>query len=149
MPLDIPAFNVAFNRAYDRVHRSGQPTDLAAEQEKLRALIPDDASDHDRTWTNQLVDDLAVPPPPPPERSELYREAERIHIAVYPPKGTSEEQIAMLEDGRRRIWAIADRADKDEEYSIRALTKDLESLENWLRDPPFPLTDTPFPTSDG
>ncbi|MGW7687008.1 hypothetical protein ACWGID_40080 [Kribbella sp. NPDC054772] len=149
MPLDIPAFNVAFNRAYDRVHRSAEPADLAAEQQKLRGLIPDDASEHDRTWTTQLVDDLAVPPPAPPKRSELYREAERIHSSVYPPKGTSEEQIAILEDARRRIWEIADRADEKEQYPIRALTKDLESLENWLRDPPFPLTDTPFPASDG
>ncbi|GAA3133432.1 hypothetical protein JOF29_002349 [Kribbella aluminosa] len=149
MPLDIPAFNNAFNRAYERVHRGARPTDLAAEQQKLRALVPDDASEHDHTWTGQLVDDLAVPPPPPPERSELYKEAVRVHIAVYPPRGTSEEQIAMLEEGRRKIWELADRAEKDEQEDIRAMTEDLKSLEDWLRDPPFPLTDTPFPSSDG
>ncbi|WP_329001425.1 hypothetical protein OHA18_00600 [Kribbella sp. NBC_00709] len=132
MPLDIPAFNMALNRAYDRVHRSAQPADLAAEQDKLRALVPADASEHDRTWTGHLVNDLAEPPPPPPERSDLYREAVQIHIAVYPPKGTTDEQIAMLEDGRRRIWELADRASADEEDDIRALTEDLKSMENWI-----------------
>lgn len=145
MPLDIPAFNAAFNRAYDRVHRSAQPADLAAEQEKLRELVPADASEHDRTWTGHLINDLAEPPPPPPARSDLYREAVQIHVAVYPPKGTAEEQIAMLAEGRRRIWELADRAPADEEWDIRAMTGDLESMENWLRNPSFPLTDTPFP----
>lgn len=149
MPLDIPAFTTAFNRAYDRLHRSSQPSDLAAEQEKLRALIPEDASEHDRGWTGQLVDDLAVPPPPPPERSELYEEAVRIHVAVYPPEGTTEEQIAMLEQGSRKIWQLAARAEKDEAWDIRALTEDLNSLESWLRNPPHALTDSPFPDTDG
>jgi hypothetical protein len=148
MPLDIPAFNDAFGRAYDRVHRSAQPADLAAEQEKLRALVPADASEEDRTWTGHLINDLAEPPPPPREWSELYHEAVRIHSAVYPPKGTTEEQIAMLADGRRRIWEIADRATPDEEWDIRAMTEDLESMENWIRNPPFPLTETPFPSAD-
>jgi hypothetical protein len=145
MPLDIPAFNNAFGRAYDRVHRSAQPADLAAEQEKLRALVPADASEEDRTWTDHLINDLAEPPPPPREWSELYHEAVRIHIAVYPPKGTSEEQVAMLADGRRRIWEIAERASEDEADDIRAMTEDLESMESWIRNPPFPLTDAPFP----
>lgn len=148
MPLDIPAFNDAFGRARDRV-RGGQPVDVTAEQDKLRALVPADASEHDRTWTAQLINDLAEPPPPPREWSELYHEAVRIHIAVYPPKGTTEEQIAMLADGRRRIWELADRASEDEEDDIRELTEDLESMENWIRNPSFPLTDAPFPASDG
>ncbi|MFI5697832.1 hypothetical protein ACIA58_38600 [Kribbella sp. NPDC051586] len=148
MPLDIPAFNMAFNRAYDRLHRSGQPADVATEQEKLRALVPEDASEDDRSWTTQLIDEnLPEPPPAPPERSELYQEAVRIHVAVYPPKGTTEEQIEMLADGRRRIWEIADRADEDEDWAIRAITEDLESMENFLRNPP--LTDAPVPASDG
>ncbi len=146
MPVDAHAFNMAFKRARDRV-RAGS-TDLAAEQERLRALIPDDASEHDRTWTNGLVDDLATPPPAPPVRSELYKEAERIHVEVYPPKGTTEEKIALLEDGRRRIWALADHATPEEEWDIRALCEDLESMERGLRNPPFPLTDEPFP-ADG
>ncbi|NUR96119.1 MAG: hypothetical protein HOV67_12780 [Kribbellaceae bacterium] len=139
MPVDPHTFNLAFKRARDRV-RSGT-ADLAAEQDRLRALIPADASDHDRTWTNGLVDDLATPPPAPPVRSELYERAERIHVEVYPPKGTTDEKIAMLEDGRRRIWALADQAAPDEEWDIRALCEDLESMERNLRNPPFPLTD--------
>lgn len=143
MPVDAHAFNMAFKRARDRV-RAGS-ADVAEEQERLRALIPADASGHDRTWTHALVDDLATPPPPPPVRSELYKQAERIHAEVYMPKGTTEEQIAMLEDGRRRIWELADRAHEDEQYDIRVLTEDLYSLERALRNPPFPLTDEPFP----
>jgi hypothetical protein len=147
MPLDVPAFNNAFGRARDRM-RAGQPVDIPAEQDKLRALVPADASEHDRTWTGHLINDLAEPPPPPPARSDLSRDAVQIHVAVYPPKGTAEEKIAMLADGRRRIWELADRASEDEEWDIRAMTEDLESMENWIRNPPFPLTDTPFPASD-
>jgi hypothetical protein len=147
MPLDVPAFNNAFGRARDRM-RAGQPVDIPAEQDKLRALVPADASEHDRTWTAQLIADLAEPLPPAPVRSNLYREAVQIHVEVYPPKGTAEEKIAMLADGRRRIWELADRASEDEEWDIRAMTEDLESMENWIRNPPFPLTDTPFPASD-
>ncbi|MFF0270580.1 hypothetical protein [Kribbella sp. NPDC004536] len=146
MPVDAHAFNQAFTRARDRVR--GGTADLAAEQARLRALIPADASQHERTWTSSLIDDLAAPPPPPPVRSELYKQAERIHAEVYPPKGTTEEKIALLEDGRRRIWALADLETPDAEYDIRALTYDLKYLEDALRNPPFPLTDEPFPTSD-
>ncbi|WP_427891212.1 hypothetical protein ACQHIV_02420 [Kribbella sp. GL6] len=139
MPVDPHAFNTAFKRARERVR--GGSVDVAAEQESLRALIPADASEHDRAWTTGLIDDLAVPPPPPPVRSELYKQAERIHVEVFPPKGTTEEKIAVLEDGRRRIWQLADSATPDEEYDIRALTYDLKYLEDSLRNPPFPLTD--------
>jgi hypothetical protein len=139
MPVDPRAFNLAFKRARSRV-RAGS-ADLAVEQERLRALIPADASEHERTWTTGLVDDLATPPPPVPLRSELYKEAERIHVEVYPPQGSTDEKIAVLEDGRRRIWALADRATPEEEWDIRALCEDLESMENALRNPPFPLTD--------
>lgn len=139
MPVDPHAFNMAFKRARERV-RAGS-ADVAVEQENLRALIPADASEHDRAWTTGLVDDLAAPPPPAPVRSKLYKEAERIHAEVFPPKGTAEQKIAVLEDGRRRIWALADRATADEEYDIRALTYDLKYLEDSLRNPPFPLTD--------
>ena len=147
MPLDIPAFNNAFGRARDRV-RGGQPVDVSAEQEKLRALVPADASEDHRAWTARLIARLAEPPPPPRQWSELYYEADRIHAAAYPPKGTTAEKIAMLADARRRIWEIADRASEDESDDIRAMTEDLESMESWIRDPPFPLTDTPFPASD-
>ncbi|NIK58054.1 hypothetical protein [Kribbella shirazensis] len=149
MPLDIPGFNRAFNEAYDRVHDGRTAVDLAAEQEKLRALIPADASDWDRTWTAQLIDeDLPEPPLAPPERSDLYKQAIQIHTEVYPPKGTTEEKIEMLADGTRRIWELAEQATEDEKYSIQDLTEDLYSLEQALRNPPFRLTDEPFPTRD-
>ncbi|MFC6162979.1 hypothetical protein [Kribbella jiaozuonensis] len=147
MPLDIPAFNDAFGRARDRV-RGGQAADIPAEQEKLRALVPTDASEHDQTWTARLIARLAEPPAPPRQWSELFYEADRIHAAAYPPRGSTEEKIAMLADARRRIWEIADRASEDEADDIRAMTEDLQSMEGWIRNPQFPLTDTPFPTSD-
>jgi hypothetical protein len=150
MPVDPRTFNMAYQRAYRRLHGGGPPADLAAEQAKLRALVPADADEHERTWTAQLIDTaLPKPPPPPPVRSELHKEAERIHHEVFPPKGTTEEKIAMLEEGRRRIWALADRETPDVEYDIRALTYDLKFLEDALRNPPFPLTDEPFSTTDG
>ncbi|GAB2668764.1 hypothetical protein [Kribbella swartbergensis] len=137
MPLDVPTFTKEFNRTRDRVH-GGQPVDIAAEQERLRALVPADASDHDRAWTTRLIAGLAEQPAPARERSELYHEAGRIHAAAYAVEGTVEEQIAALQDARRRIWEIADRAPADEEADIRAMTRVLEHLENELRDPSWP-----------
>lgn len=148
MPLDIPAFNRAFNEAYERVHGGRTAVDLAAEQQKLRALVPSDASDWDRTWTAQLIDeDLPEPPPTPPPRSPLYKQAIQIHTEVYPPKGTTEQQLAQLADGIQRINQLADRTTDDEQDDIRALTEDLESWEAALRNPPFPVTDEPFPSA--
>jgi hypothetical protein len=138
MPLDLAEFNTAFLRARDRV-RNQPGTDVAAEQAKLLALIPDDASEHDRTWTKTLIDGLADPPEPPRQWSELYHQAGEIHAAAYYAGGTVEDQIAALEEARRQIWEIADRASKDEEADIRAMTRVLEHLEDELRDPTWPL----------
>lgn len=149
MPLDLPAFNMAVNRARDRIHNAAGAVDIAAEQANLRAMVPPDASDHDQRWTSELIDDLADPPPPPRTWSATYHEADRIHAAAYPPVGTTEEQIAMLADARSKIWELANHAPVDEQDDIRAMTQDLESLEGLLRKPPFPLTDTPFPAADG
>jgi nitroimidazol reductase NimA-like FMN-containing flavoprotein (pyridoxamine 5'-phosphate oxidase superfamily) len=142
MPLDLAEFNTAFSRARDKV-RNQEGTDVAAEQEKLRALVPDDASEHDRTWTKTLIDGLADPPPPPRQWSALYHEAGKLHANAYPDGGTVEEQIAALEEARRKIWEIADRAAEDEAPHIRAMSRVLEHLENELRDPTWPLEDPP------
>ncbi|MGZ0152594.1 hypothetical protein ACXJJ3_36430 [Kribbella sp. WER1] len=149
MPLDIPAFNTAVNRARDRIRSAPGRVDVPAEQARLRAMIPADASEHDRGWTSSLIDDIAKPPAPPRTWSPTYHEAARIHAAAYPPKGTTEEQIAVLADARRAIWELAERAPAEEELDIQAMTQDLEQLEMLLRDPPFPLTDTPFPSDNG
>ncbi|MEU4607985.1 hypothetical protein AB0F43_33815 [Kribbella sp. NPDC023972] len=140
MPLDVPTFTKEFNRARDRI-RGGQPVDIAAEQERLRAMVPADASEHDRSWTARVIASLSEPPPPAREWSELYHEAGRIHAAAYPVDGTVEEQITALQQARRRIWEIADRAPADEEADIRAMTRALEHLENELRDPSCPEQD--------
>ncbi|GAA1575374.1 hypothetical protein GCM10009789_31000 [Kribbella sancticallisti] len=146
MPLDLPEFNTAYSRARDKV-KNEQGTDVAAEQAKLRALVPDDASDHDRSWTKTLIDGLADPPEPPRQWSELYHEAGEVHAAAYRAGGTVEEQIAALEEARRKIWEIADRAAADEAPHIYAMTRVLEHLEDELRDPTWPLDDPKSPTS--
>jgi hypothetical protein len=140
MPLDIAAFNSAFSNARDLV-RNQDGVDVAAVQAQLRALVPDDASEHDRTWTKTLIDRLAEPPEPPRQWSALYHEAGEIHAAAYQTGGTVAEQIEALQEARRKIWEIADQADEDEEADIRAMTRVLEHLENELRDPTWPLDD--------
>ncbi|QNE17579.1 hypothetical protein F1D05_06235 [Kribbella qitaiheensis] len=142
MPLDLAEFNSAFSRARDKV-RGEEDVDVAAVQAELRALVPADASEHDRTWTKTLIDRLAEPPPPPRQWSALYHEAGEVAGSAYHANGTVDEQIAAIEQARRKIWEIADRADEDEESDIRAMTRVLEHLENELRDPTWPLADPP------
>jgi len=142
MPLDVAEFNTAFARARDKV-RNEEGTDIAAEQATLRALVPDDASGHDRSWTAILIDRLAEPPKPPRQWSALYHEAGEVHAAAYSAGGTVAERIAAIEEARRKIWEIADRAPHDEEADIRAMTRVLEHLEDELRDPTWPLEDPP------
>jgi len=142
MPLDIAEFNSAFSRARDLV-RGQDGVDVAAVQAGLRALVPSDASEHDRAWTKTLIDRLGEPAAPPRQWSELYHQAGEIAGSAYHASGTVDEQIAGLADARRKIWAIADRADKSEAAHIRAMTRTLEHLENELRDPTWPLEDPP------
>lgn len=141
MPLDIAAFNNAFLRARDRIREHG--ADVEVEQANLRALVPDDASAEDLAFALGMAEDLAKPEPPPRQWSDLYHEAGRIHAASYPTDGTVEEQIAALEEARRKIWEIADRAAPDEEPHIRAMTRVLEHIERELRDPSWPVEDPP------
>lgn len=142
MPLDVAEFNSAFSRARDKV-RNEQDVDVAAVQAELRALVPDDASEHDQTWTKTLIDRLAEPPEPPRQWSALYYEAGRVHANAYQASGTVEEQIEAIQEARRKIWEIADRADEEEESDIRAMTRVLEHLENEMRDPTWPSEDPP------
>jgi hypothetical protein len=139
MPLETEAFVMAFNRARDRVRRDGA-TDVAAEQQQLRALLPDDLSEEDRTWTTQLIERLAEPPEPPPTWSALYDEAGRVHAEAYAFEGTEEQRIEAFRTARRRIFEIAERADPDEAAEIRAMARPLEHLENGLRDQSWPRT---------
>ncbi len=142
MPLDVAEFNNAFLRARDRIREDG--AEIAVEQARLQALVPEDASAEDRAFALGMVEELAEPAEPPRQWSELYHEAGRIHAASYPTDGSVEEQIAALEDARRRIWEIADRAAPDEEPHIRAMTRVLEHLERELRDPSW-VEDSPGP----
>lgn len=142
MPLDVAEFNSAFSRARDKV-RNEDHADVAAVQAELRGLVPDDASEHDRTWTKSLIDHLAEPAAPPRQWSALYHEAGAVAGSAYQAGGTVDEQIEALYEARRTIFEIADRADEDEESDIRAMTRVLEHLENELRDPTWPLEDPP------
>lgn len=141
MPLDVAEFNNAFLRARDRIRE--QDADVAVEQANLRALVPNDASETDRAFALGMVEDLAVPPTPPRQWSELYHQAGQIHAAAYPADGTVEEQVAAIKEARRQIWEIADRAEPDEEPHIRAMTRVLEHVERELRDPSWPVEDSP------
>lgn len=142
MPLDIHAFNNAFLRARDKIETE-EGVDVAAVQAGLRALVPEDASEHDRGWTTILIDRLAEPPEPPRQWSDLYYEAGEVHAGAYRTGAPVEEQIAVLVEARRKIWEIADRAAPDEEPHIRAMTRVLEHLERELRDPSWPVQEPP------
>ncbi|WP_432938655.1 hypothetical protein ACQPXM_27755 [Kribbella sp. CA-253562] len=140
MPLDIAKFNSAYSDARYRIDRGD--ADVAAEQARLRELVPDDAARDDVEWADTLIVSLAEPPEPPREWSELYHEAGRIQVAAYQAEGTVEERIAAFEEARRRIWEIADRADPEEAPDIRAMTRSMEHVENGLRDPLWPDDDS-------
>ncbi|WP_405067939.1 hypothetical protein OG558_41385 [Kribbella sp. NBC_01510] len=141
MPFDVERFNLAYLRAQDKIRHDPEAA-VADVQGGLRALVPADASEHDRTWTMALIEELADPPEPARHWSALYYEAGRISADAYRSGGSAAEQIAVLEEARRQIWAIADRASKDEAPHIRAMTRTLEHLENDLRDPAWPLDDS-------
>lgn len=141
MPLDIAKFNSAFGDARYR-QRTEPDFDVQAAQDELRALITDEPDGEDRAWALRLIDKLAEPIPPPRQWSPLYYEAGEIHADSYRTGDSVEERIAALQEARRRIWAIADRAPKDEAPHIRAMTRVLDHLENELREPSFPWEDT-------
>ncbi|GAA1561984.1 hypothetical protein [Kribbella lupini] len=133
MPLDIAKFNGAYTEARFQVEE--HQADIAAEQAKLRELIPGDASAEDRDWAEYLVDSLAEPPEPPREWSALYHQAGAVANAAYEGEGSPEEKISAIEQARREIFAIAARAADDEAGHIRAMTRSLEHLEDGLRNP--------------
>jgi hypothetical protein len=135
--MDIAKFNSAFSRAR-RQQRTEPDFDVTAAQAELRELIAEEPDNDDRDWALRLIDRLAEPLPAPPERSELYAEAGRIHSAAFHSGGTVDQQLAVLEEARRQIWEIADRASDEEEADIRAMTRSLEHLENGLRNPNWP-----------
>jgi len=80
--VERAVFNEAFYEARERVRRA-EGADVAAEQVALRALVPEDASEHDRGWTGQLIASLADPPAPPRQWSEYYHQAGAAHAAAY------------------------------------------------------------------
>ncbi|GAB2612639.1 hypothetical protein [Kribbella endophytica] len=138
MPLDAHEFTMAFSRARERLGQSPSG-DVAAEQERLRALVPADSSDEDKRWTGVLIDRLGAPSSPPRQRSPLYDLAAEIHASAFTSEGDRDQQIAAAREARRRIFDIAEQAEEDEAADIRAMTRPLEHWENELRDPPWPV----------
>ncbi|TCN37591.1 hypothetical protein EV644_111145 [Kribbella orskensis] len=140
--VDLAVFNRAFARACDRV-RGDDVADIEAEQAALQALVPANASEHDRGWTGRLIASLAEPPAPPRQWSEYYHQAGAVHAAASRAEGTVEEKIAALEQARRKIWEISEQAPADEEIHIKAMTRVLEHVERELRDPTFLMEEHP------
>jgi hypothetical protein len=141
--VDIEQFTTAVSRARDRIRENAEPVDIAAEQDKLRAMVPVDATEHEKAWTTELISGLTATPPTPAEHSALYHEAGRIHAEAFRTDGSPEQQIAALQDARRRIFALAKEADEDEATEIRAMTRALDHTEDYLRDPPWAPPDGP------
>jgi hypothetical protein len=144
VPLDIAKFNSAYVGARFRIEEG--EVDVAAEQARLRELLPKDTAAEDLQWAEELIDALADPPAPPREWSALYHEAGAVADAAYQAAGTAEEKIAAIERARREIFAIADRAADDEAAHIRAMTRSLEHIEDALRNPNWPA-DPPAPNA--
>ena len=65
------------------------------------------------------------------EQSAEMAEALRVLESADLDSGSREERLAAFARAREEIWAIADRAGSDS-VAIRALTRGLESSEEWL-----------------
>jgi len=140
--MRIREFNTAHAAAKRRIRREGVDA-VAAEEEGLRALLPQLETDEERRVAVNLIKRLpgyAVPPKPPSAR---MLEAQAIGRAAFEATGTTEERIAVMSEARRRIFEIADSAPADEAPSIQGLTRVIEHLEESLRDPQPPFDGSP------
>jgi hypothetical protein len=144
--MEFHEFNQAYRIARARL-RTGETSDLEAEQQRLQALVASLPTEHDQQVARSLIatlpEDTAPPPPPSPEMTEALQ----IQDSAFFAGGTKEERLAVLADARKKIWEIADRAGKDS-ASIRGLTRMLEHRENdlaeglpWDDPPPDDLPD--------
>src|SRR5689334_3806455 len=88
VPFDIAKFNSAYVGARFRIEDGEM--DVAAEQARLRELLPEDTTAEDLQWAADLIDALADPPAPPREWSALYHEAGAVANAAYQAVGTAE-----------------------------------------------------------
>lgn len=128
--MEFHEFNHQYAIACDRV-RTGETTDVEAEQHRLQAMVTSLPTDHDQQVARSLIatlpQDTAPPPPPSPEMTEALQ----IQDSAFFAGGTKEECLAVLADARKKIWEIADRAGGDS-ARIRGLTRMLEHKENSL-----------------
>ncbi len=134
--MDIAQFNSAFATARHE-QRTDPAFDLAAAQDRMRALIADEPEGEDRAWAERMITKLTEPLPPAPKLSALYDEAAALQADLPSPDASPEERYAALAEAQRQIWAIADRAGPDEEVHIRALTAPLQQLMDYIHPPTF------------
>lgn len=133
-----------FNREYKLARaglRGGQVSDVEAEQQRLRILVPTLPTENDQQVAERLIAGLpalvAPAEPPTPEVAEALRVLDTADF----DSGTKEERLAALDKARKQIWAIADRAG-DDSATIRGLTRMLERQEEILVDG-LPWADPP------
>lgn len=138
--MEFHEFNDDYTVTRERL-RAGKLTDVAAEQQRLLALVPQLVdSNHQQVARNliaALPDSTAPAAPPSPEMAEALQ----IQDTAFYAGGTKEEKLAALAAARKKIWEIADRAGEDS-AQIRGLTRMLEHRENDLAED-LPWADPP------
>lgn len=139
--MEILEFNGRFNSVVRRLRSTGGEGS-EEEQARLRELVSQLATEDDRRWAANLVEELPKHAAPP-ARSPLYVEALKIQDAAFHSGGSDDERITAIVAARRQIWDIADRAPHDESADIRALTRIVEHLEDGLRNSPWEADNAP------
>lgn len=132
--MEFHEFNHEFTLSRARL-RAGETSDVAAEQQLLRALVASLPTDHERKVAAGLITRLAEKEQPRPADSPEMIEAVNLIERAADAQGTIEERLAFLADTRQKVWAIAARAGSDS-AAIQALTRMLDSQEEVLTDPP-------------
>jgi hypothetical protein len=139
--VEILEFNGRFNSVVRRLRSTGGEGS-EEEQARLRELVSQLATEDDRRWAANLVQELPKHAAPP-VRSPLYVEALKIQDAAFHSGGSDDERITAIVAAQRQIWDIADRAPHDESADIRALTRIVEHLEDGLRNSPWEADNAP------
>ncbi|HEY3006081.1 MAG TPA: hypothetical protein VGJ44_27280, partial [Kribbellaceae bacterium] len=143
--VSVPDFNLQLNIAKTVITEVGGNS-LAEQQARLRELVPRMAED-EREWATRMIDKLPRITTPPPPPSPQMLEALEIQHAASTTRGTRDEQRAVLEAARKKIWEIADGvADERDSANIAGLTRTLDHLQESLDDP---FWEDSLPPADG
>lgn len=138
--MEFHEFNDQYVIARERLLED-ETTDLAVEQNRLRAMVRLLSTDDERGVAMDLVEGLARQTEPLAPPSPEMIEATHLLDLAATAEGTTEERLAILADTRENVWAIADRAGADS-AAIQSLTRMLDHQEEELTDP-FPWPDRP------